>query len=215
MLLRKLSLKQYATLFLSGILLFACNTIVFEDLPTATIEVTPVPTEVAEVLFVRAEPDPDRPVIGNVEDRMAGPVLPDKPSQADFGADQYWQRCMACHGDRGQGLTDEWREAWGPEHMDCWQSRCHASNHPPEGFVMDSIAPNIINQFALARFETAQDYYDYIANKMPWWNPGSLDEEVNWQITAFLLRENGVQLTVELNAENASKIIIGNTELFE
>jgi len=208
MFIKMLSLKQYGIFLLVAILLFACSTEGFDAQLTASLSVES--PQSAEVPFVRVTPDPDRPIIGSADDRMAGPVLSADPSQADLGAEEYWLRCMACHGDRGQGLTDEWRAAWGPEHMDCWQSKCHASNHPPEGFELLPYAPNIINPNAFARFQNAQEYYDYIATQMPWWNPGSLDEEMNWQITAFLLRENGVKLPAELNSSNATSIILSN-----
>jgi len=82
-------------------------------------------------------------------DRLAQPTLPATPSQADLGAVEYWFACMVCHGDRGQGLTEEWRAASGPDDMNCWQSRCHASNHPPEGFKLPLYAPMVIGEGAI------------------------------------------------------------------
>ena len=142
--------------------------------------------------------------IGNPEDRLAKPILPSNPSQADYGTIEYWLVCMACHGDRGQGLTDEWRSASGPEDQNCWQSKCHASNHPPEGFELPHFVPRIIGENTLLRFSTAQELYEYIAFQMPWWAPGMLTEEQNWLITAYILRENGIILDVDLDADNAS-----------
>ena len=45
--------------------------------------------------------------------RLAQPPTVMPPAQADNGAQAYWSMCMSCHGDHGQGLTDEWRESYG------------------------------------------------------------------------------------------------------
>ena len=49
------------------------------------------------------------------QDRLAEPTLPAVPSQADYGAQAYWLYCSPCHGDRAQGLTDEFREQYPEE----------------------------------------------------------------------------------------------------
>jgi cytochrome c5 len=69
--------------------------------------------------------------------RLAQPILssPQNPTQLDQGSLVYWGICMACHGDRGQGLTLEWRAVYG-EDQNCWASRCHSGNHPPDGFII-------------------------------------------------------------------------------
>ncbi len=123
--------------------------------------------------------------------RTIGPALPENPTQADYGADLYWRICMACHGNKGQGLTDEWREQWGPQEMNCWQSRCHAANHPPDGFVFPKTIPAVIGSDTLIRFKTAEDLYLYIRETMPWWKPGSLSDEQAWDTTAYLLKARG------------------------
>lgn len=79
-------------------------------------------------------------------DRLARPILssPENPTQLDEGSLVYWKICLTCHGDRGQGLTDEWREVFG-ENANCWTSKCHAANHPPQGFFIprDRLPPAI------------------------------------------------------------------------
>ena len=115
------------------------------------------------------------------------PVLPANPSLADLGAVKYWAVCMACHGDRGQGLTDDWRRTGFGEDQNCWQSKCHAANHPPEGFLLVRYVPPAIGPTTLKRFTTAQDLHDYLLARMPWWKPGSLTSDEAWQLTAFLL----------------------------
>jgi hypothetical protein len=147
------------------------------------------------------------PFVDGEAERLEAPPLPENPTQLDSGAYEYAQRCMACHGDRGQGLTEEWRAAWGEEEMNCWQSKCHAANHPPEGFKLPHYAPQVIGERALLRFETAQELYDFMSEQMPWHAPGSLEEQTYWQLTAFLLHRNDVGLNEQLLApQNAPSI---------
>ena len=122
------------------------------------------------------------------------PEMPSTATQADFGAEIYRLVCQDCHGDRGQGLTDAWRAEWAPEDQNCWQSKCHASNHPPEGFVLPRSVPAIMGPKSLARFETTRDLFEYIRSKMPWHDPGNLVDAEYWQITAFMARERGLDL---------------------
>jgi cytochrome c len=139
-----------------------------------------------------------RPVVSNLQD----------PTQVDRGALVYWGICMACHGDIGQGLTDEWRAVYGPD-MNCFTSKCHGADHPPEGFFMppNIFVPPVIGPATLARFATAQNLEDFIAADMPWWNPGSLSTDQAWSVTAYLLQKNGrLPSGVVLSASNASAI---------
>ncbi len=141
--------------------------------------------------------------------RLASPQVPEVRSQADEGALLYWGVCMACHGDRGQGMTEEWRwGAYGPD-GDCWQSGCHGKDHPPHGFEIpkDLTLPALAVGGALGRFENAQQLYDYVVVMMPWWNPRSLGPEKAWQATAYLLRLRGtLPVGLVLNETNASAV---------
>lgn len=112
------------------------------------------------------------------------------PTQADQGAQEYYQRCMVCHGDRGQGLTDEWRGALDPADQNCWQSGCHSPHHPPGGFEFPKYVPPVIGAGTLTQFKTAQGVFDFIQKAMPYQAPGSLSDEIYWQLTAYLLRAN-------------------------
>ena len=119
------------------------------------------------------------------------PVVSNTPTQVELGSQIFWGVCMACHGDHGQGLTDEWREVAFGEDKDCWTSKCHASNHPPQGFEFPHIVPALGGGGRLGRFASAQQLYDYVVVMMPWWNPNSLTPEKGWQVTAYLLKMNG------------------------
>jgi quinol-cytochrome oxidoreductase complex cytochrome b subunit len=126
--------------------------------------------------------------------RLDAPVTADPPGQIDRGAIHYWGVCMACHGDYGQGLIEEWRDAFG-EDKDCWQSDCHGPDHPPEGFEMkkDNLAPPIAGPGKLASYDNAFELYEYIYETMPWWNPGSITREESWALTNYVLKLNGTR----------------------
>ena len=142
--------------------------------------------------------------------RLAKPILssPKNPTQLDQGALVYWGICMACHGDRGQGLTPEWRAVFG-EDQNCWASRCHTANHPQDGFIIprNNLARAVTGPGSLANYSTAQNLYDYIVVTMPWWKPGSLSTDQAWAVTAYILKQNGtLPQGVVLNATDASAI---------
>ena len=100
--------------------------------------------------------------MGDIRDRLAPPPISDPPTLVESGHYEYYLYCMVCHGDRGQGLTEEWRNAGDPADANCWQSRCHASNYPPDGFVLPRYAPPLIGDYALTRFATIGDLHKYI-----------------------------------------------------
>jgi len=134
--------------------------------------------------------------------------LPTDASQLEIGAEIYRLVCKACHGDVGQGLTDAWRSTWAPADQNCWQSKCHAANHPPDGFTMPNV-PALVGSVAMARFYTASDLHDFIATYMPWQNPGSLREDQAWQVTAYVLDLNNIDPGSDLKAETALQIKLG------
>jgi cytochrome c len=142
-------------------------------------------------------------------DRLAQPTLPASPSQADLGAQQYWLSCMPCHGDKGQGLTDEFRQTYPPEDRNCWKSGCHGERPYDSGFTLPMQIPALIGpQTALGKFATAAGLHAFIKTAMPFWKPGSLTEEESWRVTAFLLRENGISFGPELDASNAEQVLL-------
>ena len=142
-------------------------------------------------------------------ERLAKPTLPSEPSQADLGAQDYWLYCLPCHGDRGQGLTEEFRETYPPDEVNCWQSGCHGKRPYENGFTLPTAIPAVIAHDVVFKFTDAAQLNSYIRVAMPYWNPGTLTEEEAWRVTAFLMRENGLWDGVgELNASNASEISI-------
>jgi mono/diheme cytochrome c family protein len=146
-------------------------------------------------------------------DRLAEPTLPASPSQADRGAQVYWLSCLPCHGDFGQGLTDEFRTVYPPEDRNCWDSGCHGKRPYENGFTIPTKIAAIIGPDTLGKFPTAANLRGYIFAAMPFWKPGSLTEEGSWQVTAFLLRANGLwDARQELNASNADRVRVGAGE---
>lgn len=154
-------------------------------------------------------PTPTSPGMTSPMDLMVPPPLGDNPDQADYGAQVYYYVCMACHGDKGQGLTPEWMEEWDLGKNSCWESRCHAANHPPEGFKLPRKIPGVIGPVLTDRFSTGLALHDYIKKYMPWHAPGTLKEDEYWQLTAFLLRSNGLwKESTTIDADNAALYII-------
>ena len=130
-------------------------------------------------------------------------------SQADTGAEIWRLVCQDCHGNRGQGLTADWLAQWAPEDRNCWQTKCHAANHPPEGFVLPRYVPPVVGPNALDKFGTALALHDYICASMPWYDPGSLPDQQCWQVTAFLVRQNGINPpNSPLDRPSAAKLLL-------
>ena len=147
-------------------------------------------------------------------ERLAEPTLPAAPSQADYGAQTYWLLCLPCHGDRGQGLTDEFRETYPPEEQYCWERGCHGERPYEFGFTLPMKVPAVIGpDVSLYKFTNAATLNAYIMAAMPYWNPGSLTEEEGWLVTAFILRENGIPLEGTLDASNAAEIRFSSPNL--
>jgi mono/diheme cytochrome c family protein len=118
--------------------------------------------------------------------------MPANPAPVERGHELYWRHCMACHGDRGQGLTDEWRAAWVPDHQDCWARGCHAGRPGDAGFPLPRTVPPVAGvAAALARFRTAGDLYDYLRRTQPPQQPGRLSDAEYRALGAYLLALNG------------------------
>jgi len=156
----------------------------------------------------------DTPIPTFDASRLAEPTMPVDPSQADLGASDYWLYCLPCHGDRGQGLTDEFRMLYPPEEQTCWQSGCHGNNPYENGFRLPTAIPPVIGPSApLNKFADATVLYAFISASMPWHQPGSLEPEIYWRLTAYLLRENGYENPyAELGPDNAGFIPIGGED---
>lgn len=146
-------------------------------------------------------PASDRPV-GAPPHRSANPQLAPTPTppynptatpttQGGHGANLFYVYCMPCHGDVGQGLTDEFRfREYPPEDTNCWKSGCHGDRPYEDGFTLPKTVPAIIGAGTLQKFKTAQELYGFIRASMPFNAPGSLEREQYLFVTAFLLEQN-------------------------
>jgi hypothetical protein len=126
------------------------------------------------------------------EDRLAEPVMPESPTQVDTGRSLYWLHCMPCHGDRGQGLTDEWREVWVEDHQNCWKRGCHTGASDLAAFYIPREVPAVSGSpQALRSFETAEALVTFLRETQPPQRPGVLSEGEYRALATFLLHENG------------------------
>ena len=120
-------------------------------------------------------------------DRLATPVMPLSPQPSDYGRQVYYLNCMPCHGDVGQGLTDEWRAVWEEDHQDCWASGCHGGHAGDEGFPVPHTIPAVIGQPPiLGNFSTSEELFDYLKLTHPPQRPGVLSDEDYRNVTVLL-----------------------------
>ena len=124
-------------------------------------------------------------------DRLAPPPTVTSPTQADEGAYLYWLNCQPCHGDRGQGLTDEWRMQYPEEDRNCWNAGCHGERPYENGFKLPEKVPPLTGEGSLAAYDNFGQVYAFMRAAMPFQARGSLKEEEYLAITAFLAREHG------------------------
>lgn len=159
-----------------------------------------------------AEPSAAQALATPTVDRLAKPTLPASPAQADLGAQVYWLWCLPCHGEKGQGLTDEFRTTYPPEEQYCWERGCHGKSPYDQGFILPTAIPAVIGNATLGKFSDAAQLNAYIRAAMPYWKPGVLTEEEAWQVTAFLLRANGLwDASTELNASTAGGVAVSRS----
>jgi hypothetical protein len=124
-------------------------------------------------------------------DPLAEPPLPPNPTEFELGRNLYWHWCMPCHGDQGQGLTDEFRGIWEADHQNCWGRGCHSGRPEDSGFPIPTLVPALVNFDQLARFSSLQDLIDYLRNTHPPQSPGSLRSEEYHAIALFVFTMNG------------------------
>jgi hypothetical protein len=144
------------------------------------------------VLFTRkaAPTEQSFPITPQPADRLAKPPLPANPSQYEWGRYLYWLNCMACHGDRGQGLTVEFRSLY-VEDQNCWARGCHAGHPGDRGFPLPRSVPAIISATGtLPPFANAEALFEYLRTTHPPQHPGALPDDQYWAISDYLLIQN-------------------------
>ena len=167
--------KNWISLIFSGLffILLSFVLITCGKAPTATQSPTP-----------SATPSP-------TPDRMAEPPLSENPTQLEWGRHLYWLNCMPCHGDHGQGLTDEFRSLWVDDHQNCWARGCHTGREDDQGFPIPRSVPAVISSTGnLPPFATADQLFEYLRTTHPPQHPGYLPQDEYWALTAYLFSEN-------------------------
>jgi hypothetical protein len=126
-------------------------------------------------------------------DPLIEPVLPENPTEMELGRNLYWHWCMTCHGDQGQGLTDEWRAVWEEDHQNCWARGCHAGNNGKgdEVFVIPTVVPLIIGENHLEKYENFNQLAEYLELTHPPQHPGILSHEEYRVIAGYVFTQNG------------------------
>jgi len=153
-------------------------------------------------------------------DRLLAPPTVASPDQADEGAQLYWLHCQPCHGDQGQGLTDEWRAQYPPEDQYCWESGCHGKRPYDQSVALPTSVPAIVGPAVdrvmgtegtqvLQKFQTLDGVYRYVSVTMPYFFPGDLTEEEYLAILAFIARENKIWDGETLTTGNLGRYHIG------
>jgi hypothetical protein len=160
-------LRKFLTLFLAGSALFGICA--FQaSLPPAQTDITPTPTY----------------------DPLIEPILPENPTELELGTNLYWHWCMPCHGDVGQGLTDEFRGIWESDHQNCWGRGCHAGHSGDMGFPIPTVVPAIVIKDKLAQFPSLQALTDYLNATHPPQHPGILEAQEYHAIASYVFTMN-------------------------
>jgi hypothetical protein len=96
---------------------------------------------------------------------------------------------MTCHGDVGQGLTDEFRGIWPEDHQNCWAHGCHTGNSGVEGFPIPKYVPPLVSIGKLSKFSQSS-LYEYLKSTHPPQTPGILEDDQYQAIIKFLFEMN-------------------------
>ncbi len=148
-------------------------------------------------------------------DRLAAPGMPASPGPIDFGRQVYYTNCMPCHGDRGQGLTDEWRAVWVKDHQNCWARGCHSGKQTNEGYPLPHYIPPVMGPLpVLARFQTFDALCDYLRQTHPPQRPGVLTNDDYRNVTALLWQANGRSVPATDQSPASAALLIGLGILF-
>lgn len=122
-------------------------------------------------------------------DPLAQPELPSNPTELEMGRYLFWRHCMPCHGDVGQGLTDEFRVLW-EDHANCWDRGCHGGKKDDEGFPIPTVIPAIVTEDHLTQFASEEELFEYLKATHPPQDPGFLEDEEYHDLVAVLFTMN-------------------------
>lgn len=143
-------------------------------------------------------------------DPLVEPPLPENPTEFELGHNLYWHWCMPCHGDHGQGLTNEFRAIWEPDHQNCWERGCHGGQGLDEGFPIPTIVPGIMNESHLAHFAAVQELSGFLEKTHPPQSPGILESEEYHAIAIYVFTMSGRSL-IELSVTDTLAPVVIST----
>jgi len=134
-------------------------------------------------------------------DPLAQPELPPDPTDLEMGRYLFWRHCMPCHGDVGQGLTDDFRALW-EDHANCWGRGCHGGKKDDEGFPIPTVIPAIVTADHLNQFASEEQLFEFLKATHPPQYPGFLEEQEYHDIAKVLF---------SMNERSAEEIILEPT----
>jgi len=121
-----------------------------------------------------------------------GEGLPAGGGTAREGAEIYTQKCLACHGEDGEGQLND-RLAGG------------------HGTLSDTMPVKTIGSY----WPYATTLFDYIRRAMPFTAPMSLSDDEVYALTAYLLRINGIIDDRDvMNADSLPRVAMPNRDNF-
>jgi len=123
-------------------------------------------------------------------DPLAEPALPENPTEYELGRNLYWHWCMTCHGDVGQGLTDEFRGIWEQDHQNCWGRGCHTGHSGDLGFPIPTVVPALVSDAQLKQFASIQELSAFLKATHPPQSPGILKDGEYHAIALFVFTMN-------------------------
>ncbi|MGE5603011.1 MAG: hypothetical protein ACM30E_08165 [Nitrososphaerales archaeon] len=183
--------------------------------PASARGATPAPAQSAAMAPTSSVQAPISPTItpahgmpaamGSQKSWILLPPLPADATQADTGAQIYRLVCSTCHGSAGEGLS------YGPwvktSAENCWQANCHGKGHPRDGFELPRYIPPVVGPNTIQKFQNALALYQFVRATMPMQARGTMLDEEYWEVTAFLVRENGFDPMLKpLDAERAAEV---------
>ncbi len=127
------------------------------------------------------------------------------------GADVYQRDCAGCHGDRGEGLTQN-PGLMGGGALPLYKRDPNTSTNPAFKTTTDRRENTTAGQQDPRKaFKTAQDLFDYVSTQMPLPSSrkGSLKPEEYWAVVNFILIGHGVNVPQGgVNDKNAASVDI-------
>ena len=166
----QITMKRYSPFFVIALLLISLFAILRSYSKTVYAQDVPTPTP--------------------TYDPLAEPFVPKNPSEYELGRNWYWHHCMPCHGDVGQGLTDEFRAIWPEDHQNCWGRGCHNGRSEDFGFPIPTIVPALVSNAKLAQYSSQQMLFEYLKATHPPQHPGYLTDEQYRAITFYVFSLN-------------------------